>query len=292
MGKLIIGPHMRLQEWVAEEKGYFKDEGLDYEFIQVDRMAKLSKKSAVDLPKEEISGAYQSFEQGRTCDVSSACHWTVNKAAAAGLGKLYAKAYSVTPSGIYVPKDSPVQKPEDLKDVKITVGYQSGSHYATIQALEPYMNGSDIDLHFGGMLFQRTELMLDGEIPAATLFGAPMYLAEQLGFRKIIDTTFMIAAMAQENASEEDLDKLYRALARAQADIDLRHDLYTHYFKKDFPERLQKIMDTRSFGPGERIVFLPYSKEIYDNTQNWVDERPIFDTDKGGHASYEDSTIQ
>ena len=30
MPKFIIGPHMRLQEWVAEEKGYFKDEGLDY----------------------------------------------------------------------------------------------------------------------------------------------------------------------------------------------------------------------------------------------------------------------
>ena len=29
--KFIIEPHFRLQEWVAEEKGYFKDEGLDYD---------------------------------------------------------------------------------------------------------------------------------------------------------------------------------------------------------------------------------------------------------------------
>ena len=28
----MIQPHFRLQEWVAEEKGYFKDEGLDYVF--------------------------------------------------------------------------------------------------------------------------------------------------------------------------------------------------------------------------------------------------------------------
>jgi len=27
-----IQPHSRLQEWVAEEKGYFRAEGLDYEF--------------------------------------------------------------------------------------------------------------------------------------------------------------------------------------------------------------------------------------------------------------------
>ena len=32
MPKFIIQPHFRLHEWVAEEKGYFADEGLDYEF--------------------------------------------------------------------------------------------------------------------------------------------------------------------------------------------------------------------------------------------------------------------
>ena len=32
MSKFVIQPHVRLQEWVAEELGFFKDEGLDYEF--------------------------------------------------------------------------------------------------------------------------------------------------------------------------------------------------------------------------------------------------------------------
>ena len=32
MPKFVIEPHFRLQEWVAEEKGYFHDEGLDHEF--------------------------------------------------------------------------------------------------------------------------------------------------------------------------------------------------------------------------------------------------------------------
>ena len=32
MGKFVISPHFRLQEWVGEEKGYFAAEGLDYEF--------------------------------------------------------------------------------------------------------------------------------------------------------------------------------------------------------------------------------------------------------------------
>jgi hypothetical protein len=33
MSKFRIEPHGRLQEWFAEEKGYFRDEGLDYEFV-------------------------------------------------------------------------------------------------------------------------------------------------------------------------------------------------------------------------------------------------------------------
>ena len=33
---LKIMPHGRLQEWVAEEKGYFAAEGLDYTFVRND----------------------------------------------------------------------------------------------------------------------------------------------------------------------------------------------------------------------------------------------------------------
>ena len=33
--KFVIEPHFRLHEWVAEEKGYFKDEGLEYEFREL-----------------------------------------------------------------------------------------------------------------------------------------------------------------------------------------------------------------------------------------------------------------
>ena len=32
MAKFRIQPHVRLQEWVAEENGFFADEGLDYVF--------------------------------------------------------------------------------------------------------------------------------------------------------------------------------------------------------------------------------------------------------------------
>ena len=37
MSNFIIEPHFRLQEWIAEEKGYFTAEGLDYEFRELVR---------------------------------------------------------------------------------------------------------------------------------------------------------------------------------------------------------------------------------------------------------------
>jgi hypothetical protein len=87
----------------------------------------------------------------------------VGVAASAGHGRLYPNVYSVTPAGVFVPADSPVKRPEDLAGVPISVGYQSGSHYSTIQALEQYMPADKISLSFAdGMLFRRMELLLDG----------------------------------------------------------------------------------------------------------------------------------
>ena len=75
------------------------------------------------------------------------------------------------------------------------------------------------------MLFKRLDNLLEGKSQASALFSGPYYLAEQLGYRKIIDTTFMIASMITGTPDEEDLKKFFRALKRAQRDIDLRPDL-------------------------------------------------------------------
>jgi hypothetical protein len=141
MGKFVIEPHFRLHEWVAEEKGYFNDEGLDYEFREL-----VQSTDGRHHDKGDRVGAYQSFEKGRTSDVSCACHWTVDIAATKGHGKLYSDLYSVAPAGVFVPADSPIKTPEDLAGVPISVGFQSGSHYSTIQALEQYMPADRINL--------------------------------------------------------------------------------------------------------------------------------------------------
>jgi ABC-type nitrate/sulfonate/bicarbonate transport system substrate-binding protein len=285
--KFVIQPHFRLQDWVAHEKGYFKAEGLDYVFHEEIRTTAGKAHDSGDR-----SGAFQTFERGRTSDISCACHWTVDVAAAKGHGKLYGDVYSVAPSGIFVAPDSPVKSPEDLAGVPISVGYQSGSHYSTIQALEQYMPADKINLSFvEGMLFNRMERLVDGKIPAAALFSGPYYFAEQLGFRKVMDTTFVITTMLTGNPDPEDVRKFFRALKHAQRDIDMRPELYTHYYKNEFPERFHAVMDTRRWGPGERIVFEPYTKEVFDETFKWIADHGIFADTGLGNQSYEASVV-
>ncbi len=286
MGKFIVEPHFRLQEWVAEEKGYFHAEGLDYEFRE------LIRSSDGRHHNKGAQGAFQSIEQGREADVSCACHWTVNVAASNGHAKLYADAYSIAPSGIFVPADSAVRTPSDLAGVPISVGFQSGSHYSTIQALEQYLQPGQINLTFeDGMLFRRLELLVEGRSQAAALFSGPYYLVEQLGFRKVIDTTFMIAAMINGSPDPEDVRRYYRALKRTQRDIDLRPELYTHYYKNEFPERYHAMMDTRRWGPGERIVFETYSREAFEQSFNWIAQHEIFAEGRMGSGDYDKATV-
>jgi ABC-type nitrate/sulfonate/bicarbonate transport system substrate-binding protein len=285
--KFTIEAHFRLQEWVAHDKGYFTDEGLDYTFLELIK----STDGAHHFTGDKV-GAMQSFEAGRHADVSCACHWTVDVAASKGAGRLYTGAYSVAPSGVFVPANSPIKTPEDFAGVPISVGYQSGSHYSTIQALEQYLPADQINLSFGdGMLFHRIDQLIEGQAPASALFSGPYYLAEQLGFRKIIDTTFMIATMVHGDPDPEDLRKFFSALKKAQRDIDLRPDLYTHYYKNEFPERYHAKMDTRRWGPGERIVFEPYTKDIYDQTFQWISERGIFDETGMGSGNYDEVVL-
>jgi len=282
MAKFVISPHFRLHEWVAEEKGYFRDEGLDYELRAAFR---------THATPDKV-GAYTSFEKGREANVSCACHWTVNVAASKGLGKMLTDVYSVSPAGVFVPPESPIRTPQDLKGVPVSVGHQSGSHYSTLQALEQYLPREDLRLSFAdGILFGRMEKLIDRKVPAAAVFSGPYYFLEQLGFRKVIDTTFMIATMLTGDPDPEDVRKYFRALRRAQRDIDLRPELHTHHYRKEFPPRFLGEIDVRRWGPGERLVFEPYTREVFESSFRWIAEREIFDPKTMGSGRYEEACV-
>jgi NitT/TauT family transport system substrate-binding protein len=287
-----IQPHVRLQEWVAEELGLFAAEGLTYEF-EAEGFAGGTAAAvgpADDAPLSVRSGAFEDMAAGRTSDVSCACHWAVNAAAGAQHGTMYAKAYSVCPAGIYVAADSGLTDPRDLAGVEVGVGYHSGSHYSTIEALDGFLDRDRIALSFVGRPFDRVRLLLDGKATAVNVWGAPAYLLEQQGYRKLVDTTFLMGFLLSPQVDTDDVERYFRALLRAQQEIDLTQHRWTRHWARELPADLAGLVDVRRFGPGERIVPQPYTREMFDRTQGWLRERGLIDVDTD-LASYEETVL-
>jgi hypothetical protein len=53
-------------------------------------------------------------------------------------------------------------------------------------------------------------------------------------------------------------------------DIDLRPESFKHHHLRAVPEKYRHQVDVRTFGTGERIVFLPYTREVFAATQAWT----------------------
>jgi NitT/TauT family transport system substrate-binding protein len=288
-----ILPHNRLQEWVAEEKGYFADEGLEYEFVSSgEGVHSVWRRSSVQPADANVTvGAFESMEAGRACDVSSACHWAVNQASAASRGKMWGHAYSVVPSAILVRADSPLRRPEELAEVEIGVGYHSGSHFSCLQALDPILGARNVKLRFAGGPYDRVDALLEGTVDAVNVFGLQKDVLEQLDCRRVLDTTFMVGFLLREDADVEDVHKYFRALGRAQVDIDAEPELYKHYYLRELEEKYRDRVDVRLFSPGERIVFEPYTRELYEQTQRWMRGLELFPDAQAEPADYAEAVL-
>lgn len=301
MAKFIIQPHGRLSDFVADEKGYFRELELDYE-INLEAPERNSQSAEAlrgEAPLPDIvSGAFESYAEGQgrkgggAGHVSCACHWTVNQAAKVSNGQMWGKAYSVCEAAIVVPPGSAVMRPEDLAGVEVAVGYHSGSHYSAIQALEVFLKPTDIRLKFAGTAWSRVDSALARKVPAANVFGPQLYLLDQQGFTRIASTTFMMAFMFPSSVPRSDVESYIEGLVRAQADIDLEPERYKHHFLKDMPKRFHSMFDVRRFGVGERVVPQPYSRSIFERTQTWMHDRKLFDAGPEVGVSYDAAVVQ
>jgi NitT/TauT family transport system substrate-binding protein len=56
------------------------------------------------------------------------------------------------------------------------------------------------------------------------------------------------------------------------------------------PEDLRDSFDVRRFGPGERVVFEPYTRDMFERTHRWMEAWELFDP-SGGRPVYEDAIL-
>jgi hypothetical protein len=291
MGLFRIMPHNRLQEWIAEEHGYFAAEGLAYEFVHDASEHDVWRRGTVTAAEQVAKGAFETMTAGRACDVSSACHWAVNMAASADVGRMWGHAYSVVPSAILVAPESPLRRPEELADVAIGVGYHSGSHFSSLQALDPILGARNVRLAFSGGPNDRVDLLLARELQAANVFGIQKDVLEQLGFRKLLDTTFMVGFLVDSHTPVEDVERYFRALQRAQRDLDAEPERYKHHYLRELDPKYADLVDVRLFSGGERLVFEPYTRELYERTHRWMSELELFPAEQTGAADFERAVL-
>src|SRR4051812_32911848 len=129
---------------VARDKGFFKDEGLDIEFVTTPGMAQATTSHTVkfdtvfDRPLDSV------YNEGGI-DQYRMCEWGIMKRAveadATGLRgrKIVALGASMSKFAIAVLKDSKIYEPEMLKDKLISVTPNNGSHFTMLKMIEGFL---------------------------------------------------------------------------------------------------------------------------------------------------------
>jgi hypothetical protein len=154
------------------------------------------------------------------------------------------------------------------------------------------LSPDEMTLSFQGPPSERLDALLRRQVQAATAWGVPLYIAEAFGFRKVIDATFMIGFLVTGfDVSKADVEKYLSALRRAQMEIDLHPELYKHYHLRAVPEKYRDQVDVRAFGIGERIVFLPYTREVFAATQDWTEADHLFSERPETLVGYDEAAL-
>src|SRR5262245_18608332 len=136
---------MGLNDFVAFEEGFFGQEGLNVELDWMTfRGTQSSWKGLEYFDRPQDKAACEHVLQG-------ACVWGAISNASAGMGRIVAECYGLSPWSIFVRPDSNIQKPDDLRDVPVAVGMRAGSHFNVPYRLEKHLPlGSIKTVNIGG----------------------------------------------------------------------------------------------------------------------------------------------
>jgi NitT/TauT family transport system substrate-binding protein len=263
---------MGLNDFVAIQEGFFAVEGLDVEFDWKTFRGTQSSWKGLDYLQRPQDRPYT---QDKAEVIQGACVWGSICNASAGMGRFVADAYGVSPWAIFVRPDSSIRKPEDLKDVPISVGMRAGSHFNVPYRLEKYLPLANIKTVNTGGFGARLTALLDGEAEAASLLPPQIAMAEQLGLRQIIADTFHTLWWVPEGTPTEVVTGYLRALDRAEKVLEANLEKYLPLWKLAVPAEFETThpWDFSRFGRGERFVYkaIPRAEfdEVMDQVKRW-----------------------
>jgi hypothetical protein len=180
--------------------------------------------------------------------------------------------YGVSPWAIFVRPESKIRRPEDLRDVPVSVGLRAGSHFNVPFRLEKYLPLESIKVVNSGGFGARLKALLDQEVEAASLLPPQIDMAKQLGLRMVMEDEFHTLWWVPESAPLEDVRAYLRGLDRAEKALNADLKKYLPLWEKCVPPEFKTThkWDYSKFTRGERFVFKPIPKNEFDETLEQV----------------------
>ena len=258
---------------VARDQGFFKDEGLDLDFVTTPGMAQVTTShfvkfdSVFDRPLDSV------YNDGGI-DTYRMCEWGIMKRAVEankqGLRdrKIVALGASMSKFAIVVRPDSKIYEPEMLKDKQIAVTPNNGSDFTTLKMMEGFLEPQHLKRTNAGSMLKRLEAVRDGKVAAASLMEPWISVAQKWGMRILIESHSTRAEAAGDDTDAETLKKMFRAQARAVEVLEKDPRPYVHYLVRETggllkPEEFQHWRLLH--GP-----VTPYTRERWDDTYRWT----------------------
>ena len=270
MRKVRVAPKgMGLNDFVAQQEGFFEAEGIEVEFdIKTFRGTQSSWKG-LDYKSRPQD---QPYAQGDRNLIQCACVWGSISNASAGMGRFVPDCYGVSPWAIFVRPDSKINKPQDLRDVPVSVGMRAGSHFNVPFRLEKYLPLGNIKVVNSGGFGARLKALLDEEVEAASLLPPQIDMARQLGLRMVMADEFHTLWWVPESAPIEDVRAYLRGLARAEKALNANLKKYLPLWEKCIPPEFKDAhnWDYSKFTRGERFVYQPIPRQEFDQTLEQV----------------------
>ncbi len=262
--QLKIAPTgMRLHEWIALERNYFQEAGIE-PIIRWDIvsgiMSNWQGKQYLERPQD-----LPFVGTGEPVDIINHCAWGSVCNAGAGLGKFVPDAYGLARWAIYVQPDSPIRRPEDLADVPVAVGMRAGSHFNVPYRLESFLPLERIKTVNVGGFGARLSALLAGEVETTSLLDPQISMADQLGLRRVIGNTFKTLWVVPPSADRSLVDTYFHVLERADADLERDPWACLPLWRYSIPAEFQDTLwDFMRFDPGERFFYAPLAREEFD----------------------------
>ncbi|HEX7220919.1 MAG TPA: hypothetical protein VF280_17030 [Burkholderiales bacterium] len=271
MRKVRVAPKgMGLNDFVAEQEGFFADEGIEVEWdIKTFRGTQSSWKG-LDYKSRPQDKPYTEAKDSSL--IQCACVWGSISNAASGMGRFVPDCYGVSPWAIFVRPDSKIRKPADLKDVPISVGMRAGSHFNVPFRLEKFLPLDNIKVVNSGGFGARLKALLDGEVEAASLLPPQIDMARQLGLRMVMEDEFHTLWWVPETAPMEDVRAYLRGLQKAEQALQADLKKYLPLWEKCIPPEFKGThkWDYSKFTRGERFVYQPIPRQEFDQTLEQV----------------------